>query len=377
MICLSVTQGLVNDWLFKVVQDGERLAWRLRTADDARKSVPLLLYSFTFIRTYINWDETLTFYRYRSLTSEQCLVFNLIDEAGSEGMWTKTIKTRSNLHDAVFRSALKHLETKSMIADMKSVEYPLRKMYIKASTRPSERTTGGSWYTDSEMDEEFIRGVCRVIVDFVWRGSFYHSSGKDGSSSEKEKRKKAPKKGTISSMKKTIDHAKAERALALSGPVAAAAGGSVTGKLDFQNQALPEDDFSHRRKRYENMLPMPPGYLGYPTLTDITSYIDSHPVTNVTLAEQEIEQLMEILCFDDVVEKVDLGGPGGGIGYEETAFKATRRGLRQIILGEGEGTDGNGFTSAPCGRCPVFEICEVGGPVNPGGCEYFRDWLKA
>jgi len=259
---------------------------------------------------------------------------------------------------------------------MKSVEFPTRKMYIKSSTRPSERALGGAWYTDSEMDEEFIRGVCRVIVDFVWRRSFYHSSGRDGiSASERGKGKKAPKNGIIANTKKTFEQTKAEGALSLSGPVHAAIGESVTGKVDIQAHAPIEDDNAHRLKRYENMLPMPPGYLGYPTLTDITSYIDSHPVTNVTLTEQEIEQLMEILVFDDVVEKVELGSAGKRAGYEETAFKATRRGLRQVILGEGYVGQQNGFTGAPCGGCPVFELCEVGGPVNPGGCEYFRDWL--
>jgi len=34
---LSVLQGLVNDKLFKVVHDTERLAWRLRSSEDARK----------------------------------------------------------------------------------------------------------------------------------------------------------------------------------------------------------------------------------------------------------------------------------------------------------------------------------------------------
>ncbi len=74
----------------------------------------------------------------------------MIDEAGEEGIWTKTIKQRLNLHDAVFRSASKYLESRNMIADMKSVEHPTRKMYIKSSLRPSDRATGGPWYTDGE-----------------------------------------------------------------------------------------------------------------------------------------------------------------------------------------------------------------------------------
>ena len=33
------------------------------------------------------------------------------------------------------------------------------------------------------------------------------------------------------------------------------------------------------------------------------------------------------------------------------------------------------LSEAPCGRCPVFDLCEEGGPVAPSNCEYFNDWL--
>jgi len=37
---------------------------------------------------------------------------------------------------------------------------------------------------------------------------------------------------------------------------------------------------------------------------------------------------------------------------------------------------GNGLTEVPCGRCPVFELCEEGGPVSPANCVYFDQWLE-
>src|SRR5271168_1006638 len=90
--------------------------------------------------------------RYRSLKSEEEIVYSLIDEAGDDGVWARTIKSKANLHDAVFNAAIKHLESKNMISNMKSVEHPARKMYIKSSVRPSDRATGGPWYTDGELD---------------------------------------------------------------------------------------------------------------------------------------------------------------------------------------------------------------------------------
>jgi DNA-directed RNA polymerase III subunit RPC6 len=99
----------------------------------------------------------------------------LIDEAGDEGIWSKTIKAKTNLHDSTFTSCIKHLSSKSMISEMKSVEHPTRKMYIKSSLSPSDRATGGPWYTDGELDEEFINQAMTVLYAYVSKRTFYRS----------------------------------------------------------------------------------------------------------------------------------------------------------------------------------------------------------
>ena len=35
--------------------------------------------------------------------------------------------------------------------------------------------------------------------------------------------------------------------------------------------------------------------------------------------------------------------------------------------------EGNGLMDAPCGRCPVFDLCEDGGPVSASNCVYFDE----
>src|ERR1700752_4717523 len=100
------------------------------------------------------------------------MVYTLVDEAGAEGIWSKTIKNRSGLHDSAMRAAIKTLETKRLITDMKSVEHLNRKMYIKASLTPSEKATGGPWYTDGELDEEFIESIQKVLYSHIFAKSF-------------------------------------------------------------------------------------------------------------------------------------------------------------------------------------------------------------
>lgn len=73
------------------------------------------------------------------------------------------------------------------------------------------------------------------------------------------------------------------------------------------------------------------------------------------LAEADIRHLLDVLVYDAKVEKV-----AGG-----TRYKAVRN-LGSI----------NGFTDSPCGRCPVFDLCEDGGPVSASTCVYFEDWLN-
>lgn len=54
----------------------------------------------------------------------------------------------------------------------------------------------------------------------------------------------------------------------------------------------------------------------------------------------------------------------GGIG-STNVYRAVRQ--ERVSLG---------WSQAPCGRCPVFDFCHEGGPVNPKECTYYGDWLQ-
>jgi DNA-directed RNA polymerase III subunit RPC6 len=256
--------------------------------------------------------------RYRGLKPEHEIVYGLIDEAGSEGIWSKTIKSRTNLHDAVFRSAIKALEGKSMITDMKSVEHPTRKMYIKSSLQPSDRATGGPWFTDGELDEEFIATISKVLYGYVKKRSWYES---------RHQTKRSPKK--------TVR-------------------GSVEGKVEAAEEI----------HEYDKLLPLPANYQGYPTVHELTSFIEDKKLArDTTLSSEEIQQLLDLLVYDGKIEKL-VAGP------DAFAYKA----LRKTFLDEDDQLN-SVLTEAPCGRCPVFDLCEEGGPVGPSNCEYFTEWL--
>lgn len=101
----------------------------------------------------------------KNMTTEEAMVHSCIANAGREGMWIKTIKKKTNLHNDVVKKCLKSLVTQNYIKQIRSVKDKTRIIYILAHLQPSTEVTGGPWFTDRELDSEFVNGLLEVI----WR----------------------------------------------------------------------------------------------------------------------------------------------------------------------------------------------------------------
>jgi DNA-directed RNA polymerase III subunit RPC6 len=228
-----------------------------------------------------------------------------------------------------------------MVAEMKSVQHPSRKMWMKAHLRPSERATGGSWYTDGELDEVFIQQICDLLYAHIKKKSFYFSSSAY---------KMASKGGKKLSSSQAI--AARDKVLSSKG-------------LD---KPEPDEERSARSRKYDAYFPMPADYIDYPNVDELTGYIHDMGITSQLLVSTEIQELLDIMVYDGKIEKVVMGSSEGR--EAATGYKATRRTLKD------EHELGSVLTEAPCGRCPVFDICQEGGPVNPRDCTYLEEWLQ-
>mmetsp|Transcript_31278 Transcript_31278/g.99768 ORF Transcript_31278/g.99768 Transcript_31278/m.99768 type:complete len:291 (+) Transcript_31278:254-1126(+) len=106
--------------------------------------------------------------KFKGLGSEELLVYQIIQQSGNMGIWTKDLKMRSNLQQPQINKILKVLETRKLIKAVKSVANKNRKVYMLFELEPSREITGGAWYTEHEFDSEFIevlRDMChRYIV---------------------------------------------------------------------------------------------------------------------------------------------------------------------------------------------------------------------
>lgn len=56
------------------------------------------------------------------MSKDEAMVYSYIESSGTEGIWTKTIKAKTNLHQSVVQRCLKSLEGKRYIKNIKSVK---------------------------------------------------------------------------------------------------------------------------------------------------------------------------------------------------------------------------------------------------------------
>lgn len=347
---MKLVNVLLNEKLLILIKQGNTVLWRWRSVSDAAK--------------------------YRGLDREQAMVYEMIDVAGADGIWSRTLKARLGMHDSVLKQHLKHLESKHYIKDMKSVEHQNKKMYIKASLRPSEKATGGPWYTDGQLDEAFINDLLKFIFDYIKEKSTY-TSRHAGTSSSAAAKGKQPKKGILKGDATAVSASKGKKR------------GAEDMSTDDPATALEKTTSKPVRgpKPRKQLLPLPAGYVGYPTAREIAEMISAGNITQgTTLTVSDVQQLVDLLVYDGLVEPVRIGRKDGyrivrPAVVDPIPLTDFMRGgdddVRELQeAGEmGAPPLSNGFTEAPCGKCPVFELCEEGGPVNPGNCVYFRRWL--
>lgn len=143
---LGMTQSLINRKLMKLVKIGDELRFQVISMTDSKKL------------TSMNEDEQ--------------MIYSYIEASGREGIWTKTLKAKTNMHQHIVMRCLKLLESQRYIKLIKSVKHPTRKIYMLYNLQPSIDVTGGPWFTDSELDTEFIDSLLSVIWRFICQKTF-------------------------------------------------------------------------------------------------------------------------------------------------------------------------------------------------------------
>ena len=143
---MLLLQELLNANLIKLTKSGEEIRFQAVSIDDAKKLV--------------------------SMTDDERMIYSYIEASQREGIWTKTLKAKTNLHQHIVSKCLKNLEHQRYIKSIKSVKHPTRKIYMLYHLQPSIDVTGGPWFTDSELDTEFIDTILEVVWRFIVNKTF-------------------------------------------------------------------------------------------------------------------------------------------------------------------------------------------------------------
>lgn len=109
----------------------------------------------------------------QELEKEEKIVYSLIKQVGSEGVWIKSLAVRSNLHQNTLNKALKKLEQRLLIKQVKGVKQGNKKLYMLFELEPSADLTGGVWFTDQELDIDFVETVSKLCLRFISLNSFH------------------------------------------------------------------------------------------------------------------------------------------------------------------------------------------------------------
>lgn len=267
---------------------------------------------------------------------------------------------------------------KGRIKKMTSVKYPNRKMFIVAGLQPSEDATGGAWFDDGKLDEQLINGVSiwveKHISDRSWRV-----------------------------VKRPADDVAQKTHIDVKGK-----GKSSSAQLDDEQPRSVSPEVSRKEHR-SRPKPEPktyaahlPGYKLYPTASDVTNAINNSDLTSsARLPLTAVVQLLEVMVYDEKLYKIQRpplrsDEPGRDPETDQvvmyrsyktpeqlnenfaifeklnsasaTTRKAARREIELEDIGRG------GASEVPCLRCPAFDLCGDGGPVNVVTCPYFDEW---
>ena len=309
---LSATQRLTGDKRFRLMESGsKKVHWRCRQPNVAKLLISL---------------------------DEDCnLVYEYVETAGRDGTWTQNIMKRSKLHKGIMDKSLKILEQKRLIKPVTDHRFPSRRTFMIIGLQPLETVTGGPFYNEGELDDEFVHHLTGYIERWVVSRSWAFPKNADGKPHGK-KRKHA------SDAPENREQAESIRASALDHDV---------------------DDPE------QQVRPFPGGYIKYPSIGQITNALNDSGIAKTTLRIADVQTLVDVLVWDGKFEAVQNRDPQGG---EATTYRSIQKVVTEDVKGDTAGI--TSLTEAPCGRCPVFDFCQEDGLVNAKSCQYLQEWLN-
>ena len=306
----------------------------------------------------------------RGLDRDELMVYQVIEESYESGVWIKNIRKKSGINDAKSMDKLiAKLQRLSLIKSVKNVKAPAQRTYMLHHLAPSDEVTGGSFYDAGDLDESLVEELSNLIVFHVKQMSWVEGKKK------RVKREHSPilVRDDVEPTTTGATGARGRKKRKLDG-------GAVAQANDIEDSAPPRKKRSNKHTHDPEtdigpaQVSHPAGH-EYPTPVSIHSFVTNSAIIRAvkasSLTVDEIQNILNVLVWDEKLEEVNGGyRTVRGVTHKQPGQEEDHQ------ADEDEWKRGNGLTEAPCGRCPVFDLCGPGSLINAATCVYFDRWLN-
>ena len=298
----------------------------------------------------------------RSLGKDERMVFEVIEASHEEGAWIRQIKNKTGLKDThSLEKLVAKLVRQKLVKSIKNVKAMHQKTYMLAYLAPSDTITGGSFYDAGVLDESLVDEVGNIIIFHVRANSWSEPYAKD----KKIKKEKSP---VLTRDGPEREAGPPDRKKRRTTSRAAAA----VRTDDIEDLGAVKKAHKHSQPPADTQFAHLVGH-SYPTPTSIHKYlIDTNILRGSkgdSLTVEEVQNVINVLVWDQKLEEVNGGyRTVRGVKFRKPGVEEDD----EVVM---ESKRSNGLVEAPCGRCPVIDICSDTGPINAETCVYFEEWL--
>ncbi|KAK6056809.1 RNA polymerase Rpc34 subunit [Cooperia oncophora] len=154
-IVQSAVDGMDTDTITTLTAAISALDRQCRKGSSSRKQ------SGGALRLKVNTNTQLS-----GATEEEQAIFTLIEDSKRKGIWIRELRDGSGLSQIQLRKVLKSLEQKKLIKNIKAVG-TTKKCYMLYDLEPDTSLTGGTFYSDQQLDSELIHTLVNVCIGYI------------------------------------------------------------------------------------------------------------------------------------------------------------------------------------------------------------------
>lgn len=272
------------------------------------------------------------------LSAEEMAVLSIIERAGDQGVWVRTLKLQSKLQQQQINKILKRLETRKLAKPVKSIAYKNRRMYMAFDLEPAKELTGGVWYSEQQLDIEFITAIRMFIVRIIREAG--------GAASPLLVAEQLQQSGVSTVPLSAGDVQQVLDTLLMEGWV------------DYEDAGRTRVAHLHK-----------PEAMDFPSKKALLAEFSKKGRGGRSAGAASSSSAGDYIGDGDEDDDDDDDDDG----EDGDATSLTRR---YVLLRKPSSTAVDPLSSVPCGTCPVLKQCTPGGVVSPETCVYFSHWLQ-